>query len=135
MVYEISSLKETEKLAKKIAKNIVAYDTILLRGDIGAGKTTITSLILKNLGVKTDVVSPTFALVWTHKGKIGQINHFDLYRVEKVDELMEVGFDELIANGTNFIEWPELVKDKLKNFKEIFIEKFGDTKRRVTLWF
>lgn len=130
----IKDLKEMEKFAKSIAPQIKRGSIIFLTGDVGSGKTTLTRFVLKALKVKVPVTSPTFSLVNVYKNsKIGTINHFDLYRIEEIEELREIGFDEMLNGTTNFIEWPELVEEKLKNVGRIHIEKIGDTQRTVKI--
>ena len=128
----VDGLKQTRQLAKKIAPQIKKGSTIFMHGDVGSGKTTLARFILAELKVKQDVTSPTFAIVHVYKkSKIGQINHFDLYRIEEIEELREIGFDEMINSGTNFIEWPELVEEKLVDAKQIVIEKVSETERAI----
>ena len=136
MEYHVDGLDGMKDLAKKIAPHITKGDVVFLRGDIGSGKTTLMKFLLKFLKVKTEVVSPTFAIVNVHKkSKIGKINHFDLYRIEELDELREIGFDELLCSGTSFIEWPEIIENKVKDVKEVYITKLDDNQRMVKLWF
>ncbi len=74
---------------------------------------------------KSEVLSPTFNLVYSYKTKKGEVAHFDLYRLKSVDELENIGFFEAIKNGICLIEWPEIAESflqKNKNYSEISIE-------------
>lgn len=88
---------------------------LCLIGDLGSGKTTFTQLLLKNLNVDSPVSSPTFNLVNEYKSNDGlSIAHFDLYRIENIEELNEIGFYEYIENHhLTIIEWPEKIINSL----------------------
>lgn len=134
----VSSLKETELLAKKIAKLFVGGEIILLNGDLGAGKTTFTKFILESLGVKSDITSPTFTIMREYKGKKFKIYHFDMYRLGSGAEAREFGLEDYIyskdKNNLIFIEWSENIKDILiGNFIEINISLLEDNKRKFEI--
>lgn len=139
--FVVSSLKETEDLAKQISNKISVGDVILLYGDIGAGKTTFTKFLLDCLGVKSKVASPTFTLLNEYSGNY-PIYHFDMYRITSEDELYELGFEDYIDSknsnyvktGLTLIEWPDNIKNILpKNSIEIHIEKLGENKRKFII--
>ncbi len=108
MQQKVSSLNETEKLAKQFATSLKPGDVVVLHGDLGAGKTTFTQFVFKALGVKESVTSPTFAILKTYQGKDCLLHHFDAYRITN-EEAIEAGFDEIIAepNSIKFIEWSD----------------------------
>jgi tRNA threonylcarbamoyladenosine biosynthesis protein TsaE len=85
---------------------------ILLYGNLGAGKTTLTKAILSQLGITDSITSPTFNIVSSYQLPTGQhVHHFDLYRIKSIDELYEIGFDEYLDSGNLcLIEWPEIAK-------------------------
>jgi len=85
---------------------------ILLYGNLGAGKTTLTKAILAKLGIKEAITSPTFNIVSTYQLPTGQhVHHFDLYRIKSIEELYEIGFDEYLDSGKLcLIEWPEIAE-------------------------
>lgn len=85
---------------------------ILLYGNLGAGKTTLTKAILAQLGVTEPITSPTFNIVSSYQTPTGeQIHHFDLYRIKSIDELYEIGFEEYLDSGKLcLIEWPEIAE-------------------------
>lgn len=113
----IRSVKETEVLAKKFAKLLVGGEVVLLSGDLGAGKTTFTRAVLKSLGVKDEVTSPTFTIMKEYNTKKFNIYHFDMYRVSSGEEAREFGLDEYIycrdKSAIVFIEWAENILDIL----------------------
>ncbi|MGN1208568.1 MAG: tRNA (adenosine(37)-N6)-threonylcarbamoyltransferase complex ATPase subunit type 1 TsaE [Christensenellales bacterium] len=137
----VESLNETENLAKNLSKKIENGMVILLYGEIGAGKTTFTKFLLQHLGVKSVVSSPTFTLLNEYSGDF-PIYHFDMYRIQNVEEIYELGFEDYINSknspftktGLTLIEWPENVKDVLpKDAVKIEIKKLGNNKRKFII--
>ncbi len=109
--YIINSLSEMQEFGKKFAKTLHSPMTILLNGNLGVGKTELTRSIIRELtGDDTIVPSPTFTLVQTYETKIGDIYHFDLYRIKNESELEEIGLFDAMQNGITIIEWPEIAK-------------------------
>ena len=92
MLYNIGSLDETKKLAKKFASTLHVGDVVLLNGDLGAGKTTFTQFVFKELGVEDVVNSPTFAILKSYQGTDCVLHHFDTYRIT-TEEAIEAGVD------------------------------------------
>lgn len=113
----INNLKETKKFAKNFAKILQGGEVVLLGGDLGAGKTTFTKSVLKCLGVKDEVTSPTFTIMREYNGKKFKIYHFDMYRLTSGQEAKEFGLEDYIYSKNKdsivFIEWPENVQDIL----------------------
>jgi tRNA threonylcarbamoyladenosine biosynthesis protein TsaE len=108
----------TERLAAIIAQQACPGDAILLSGDLGAGKTHFARAFINALtATPEDVPSPTFTLVQTYdaltQGVPVKIWHFDLYRLKSPDETLELGIDEVFAEGIALVEWP----DRLGPFK------------------
>lgn len=98
----------TAALAGRVAPLLRAGDTILLEGDIGAGKTAFArALIRARLGREEDVPSPTFTLVQTYDDPEAEIWHCDLYRLTNPDEILELGLDAAFEDGICLIEWPD----------------------------
>ena len=98
----VKNLEELDKLTKEIAKNLKGNEIILLEGDLGAGKTTFTKYLLKNLGVDEDITSPTFTVMNQYESPNFDIYHIDMYRVNGID------ISDLIGNGLIIIEWPKI---------------------------
>ena len=137
-VVTINNLKETEKFAKKFAKLLKGGEIVLLNGDLGAGKTTFTRQVLKAIGVKGEVTSPTFTIMREYSTKKFNIYHFDMYRIKSSDEVREFGLEDYIYSGDNrslvFIEWSENIKEMLNGkFIEINISLIDDYKRKFEI--
>jgi tRNA threonylcarbamoyladenosine biosynthesis protein TsaE len=99
----------TEALGRAIAGRLRAGDSLALFGPLGAGKTTLARGILSGLGFGGDVSSPTFPIVQTYEPPDTRLPawHVDLYRIERAEELEELGLDEALDGGVLLIEWPE----------------------------
>ena len=124
---KLSSLKDTQKLAKKISQIIKSGDTVFLYGEIGAGKTTFVRFFINNLEKfnkvrKSNILSPTFNIVYDYKIKKTQILHYDLYRLKSYNDILELGMFESEDKHIKIIEWPELIKLKPKNRIEITLK-------------
>lgn len=105
----ISSLQELELAASRFLEMTGEYRVLAFSGELGAGKTTFIQALCRRLGVKTEVNSPTFSLVneyFTEEGE--SIFHLDLYRIESLEELYDLGYEEYLYSGSLcMIEWPE----------------------------
>ena len=107
LVYTSSSPETTRNVASALCDKLIAGDVVLLQGDLGAGKTEFVKGLATGLGVDEPVTSPTFALLNVYHGRI-PLYHFDLYRLNRLEELDGIGFDEFIGgDGLAVIEWPE----------------------------
>lgn len=129
---KVEGLKETKRFAKRFAKSLVGGETILLVGDLGAGKTTFTQFLAKELGVKEAVTSPTFNIVKEYDGKKMKLYHFDMYRIEDASELQEIGAEDILYGNEHdvvIVEWPYNVDVKYKNPIKINIEKISENTR------
>ena len=105
------------------------YPILLLKGNLGAGKTTFTQHLLRNLGSTDEVSSPTYAIVNEYDSPKGIIFHFDLYRMKSIDEVYDIGIEEYLDNSfLCIIEWPEIYEKELADFPhhELKIEVVGD---------
>ena len=128
---EIDSLSELERVAEEILSSIGERRVVLLRGGMGAGKTTLVSRIASKLGAEYTVTSPTFALVNQYEGREGTIYHFDFYRINRVEEVFDLGYEEYFYSGELcFVEWPEMVEGLLpEDAMEVRITVGDDDKR------
>lgn len=106
----LPDLAAVERLGAAIAATLAPGDAVALRGDLGAGKTTLARAILKALGHEGEVPSPTFTLVQPYALRI-PVAHLDLYRLKQPEEIAELGFEDLLAEGAALIEWPEMAED------------------------
>lgn len=107
--HEIKSLSEIDAAASSIVESLDGCRKIAFSGEMGAGKTTIIQSVCKHLGVETIVNSPTFALINEYFTNTGEsIYHFDLYRIEDISELYDMGYEDYFySDSWCFIEWPE----------------------------
>lgn len=131
----VNNLKQTAKFAKKFAKTLIGGEKILLNGDLGAGKTTFVKYLAKFLKVKDEVTSPSFTILKQYQGKF-KINHFDLYRIEDITELIELGFEEYLdckKDSILIIEWGERANLNKSNFINIDIEKINEKSRKIRI--
>jgi len=129
-----NSLEDTYKIACKIKEKLKKGDKVLLFGDLGAGKTQFVKKIIKAFNGNEDVVtSPTFTIVNEYNVDLGTIYHFDLYRINDVTELYNIGIEEyLYSDSICFFEWPERAMEIFGNdVKKISILKTGETSREI----
>ena len=132
----LSSEKKTEELAEKISKKLKLGHVVFFVGEMGVGKTTFIRYLINNFqkqnGLKiTEVTSPTFNLLNEYKIKQIKINHYDLFRVNSLDEIHNLGLFDDIRNAITLIEWPQKIKPKPKNLIELNFEYVNDYKKRI----
>ena len=123
----ISSPKDLNKITEKINKIISPGDYIFLFGEIGSGKTTFTRLLVNSLEIKnklseSEVLSPTFNIVYEYEINNILIKHFDLYRLRSKDELNNLGIFDNTEDIITIIEWPELIDEKPLNRLELYFK-------------
>ncbi|MGI6085133.1 MAG: tRNA (adenosine(37)-N6)-threonylcarbamoyltransferase complex ATPase subunit type 1 TsaE [Acetivibrionales bacterium] len=107
------SEKETIELGRSFSQELKAGETISLEGDLGTGKTAFTKGIASGLGIIKPITSPTFTLVNTYNGKV-VLNHFDVYRIDDSEELLEIGWEEYFTDDSIcIVEWGDRVLDIL----------------------
>lgn len=121
--------KKTIEFGKNISNYLSEGFLIFLKGELGTGKTTLTRGLIRGLGHKESVKSPTYSLLEQYKFEKLNINHFDLYRFNSSNEWLTSGFQEYINNvDVNIIEWPEIAGEILPKPDleiEIFYENVG----------
>jgi len=129
------SAEETTALGRKLAAKMLPPKLVLLRGDLGAGKTTLVKGIAAGFGAATEdeVTSPTFTLVHEYRGPMATLYHIDLYRVDTQRELETLGLDDLMTeNSILLIEWGEKFARFTKERDiEIAIQRIGEDERRI----
>ena len=125
--------KETFEYARKLATMLKPSTTILIKGDLGAGKTVFAKGLAKGLGIEKTITSPTFTIFNIYNG-IMPFYHFDLYRIEDANELDAIGLDEYLfdKDAIKLIEWPQILGSRaLPNVVEIEIVKQSESKRMI----
>ena len=106
---------ETMKFASELASTLHVGDVVVLSGELGAGKTKFTEGFLKYFGLDNQISSPTFSIVNEYKKDNIHIYHFDVYRLEDVDEFYAIGGEEYFSSGICIIEWGEIIEEALPN--------------------
>jgi tRNA threonylcarbamoyladenosine biosynthesis protein TsaE len=126
------SESETAELARSIAQGLQPGSVVLLRGELGAGKTAFVRGLADGLGVSEDQVSsPTFTLVQVYQGRLPLL-HADLYRITAA-EVEDLGLDEAGETGVLAIEWSEKLARPIPGAWAILLEDLGDDRRRITI--
>ena len=124
---DLSSEIQTEEFALRFSKKIKPQDTIFLYGEMGVGKTTFVRHLINGLQKEkkqniTEVTSPTFNILNEYQIKDMQINHYDLYRLNSVDELKDLNLFDDKLNSITLIEWPQIIIEKPKQLIELNFE-------------
>lgn len=133
-VLEIDSLDELDKVAQAVLDSLDGRTVVAFDAPMGAGKTTLISRIAALLGAEDDVTSPTFAIVNQYEGE-RTIYHFDMYRIERVEEALDFGSEEYLSSGELcLVEWPEKIEPLLpEDTMVVKIEIVSDTERRFVI--
>lgn len=117
MHFEIRNLEQWQDVVTEILPHL-KHNILLLKGNLGAGKTTFTQVLLKNLGSEDEVNSPTYSIVNEYSTPKGKVFHFDLYRLKSIDEVYDIGIEEYLDNSyLCIIEWPEVYEQELEGLK------------------
>ena len=124
---QLSSLKDTENFSKKFTKIIKSGDVIFLYGEIGTGKTTFARFLINHLEVenqikKSDILSPTFNIVYDYEIGKTKIHHYDLYRLKNYKDILELGMFDNSREHIKIVEWPELIEIKPKDRIDLFFK-------------
>ena len=141
MEIRISNLDNIREAARQFIENIGDHRVFAFYGKMGAGKTTFIKAICEELGVEDVITSPTFAIVneYTSQSSLltphDSIFHFDFYRIKKLEEVYDMGFEDYSYSGSLcFIEWPELIEEVLpEDAVKVTIEENADGTRSVKL--
>lgn len=137
MEIKINSLDDIRQAAKAFVAAMGEHTVFAFYGKMGAGKTTFIKAVCEELGVEDVITSPTFAIVNEYRSETtGElIYHFDFYRIKKIEEVYDMGFEDYFYSGAVcFIEWPELVEELLpEDAVKVTIAEEADGSRSVTL--
>lgn len=134
-IIEISSLEELDMVAEAVIDSLEGRTVVAFDAPMGAGKTTLISRIAAHLGATDSVTSPTFAIVNQYEGTDRTIYHFDMYRIERVEEALDFGSEEYLSSGELcLVEWPEKIEPLLpEDTMVVRIEILSSTSRRFTI--
>jgi tRNA threonylcarbamoyladenosine biosynthesis protein TsaE len=126
---------QTLKEASRIAATFKAGDIVALYGELGAGKTVFVKGLVKGLGIKARVSSPTYVFLKIYKGKKFTVNHIDLYRGDSITDFKDLGLDEIFGSDSiTVIEWAQKLNGKLpKKRIDITIQKINEKTRKITV--
>ncbi len=135
MEIRINNLDSIREAAREFISVIGDHRVFAFYGSMGAGKTTFVKAICEELGVEDVITSPTFAIINEYSGRDGVIYHFDFYRIKKLEEVYDMGYEDYFYSGALcFIEWPELIEDVLpEDAVKVRITENADGSRSVTL--
>jgi len=134
LVLLTASVEETRALGKAVASLLAPGDVVALTGDLGAGKTAFVQGAARGLGVTDGVLSPSFTLVREYEGRV-PVYHLDVYRLERLQDVLDLGFDEMLDAGhVTFIEWGDAIQALLpESALEVEITIGGDADRRLEI--
>ena len=129
---EIDSLSDLPRVADEVIEALNGRTVVLLRGGMGAGKTTLVSRIAARLGAEDTVTSPTFALVNQYEGTECRIYHFDFYRIDRIEEVFDLGYEEYFYSGDLcLVEWPEKIEPLIPDDAMVVRITAGDDEQRI----
>lgn len=135
MEIKIKDINEIRSAAREFIDNMPAGKVLAFYGKMGAGKTTFIKAICEEMGVDDVITSPTFAIVNEYEtSEEDTIYHFDFYRIKKIEEVYDMGYEEYFYSGNLcFIEWPELIEDLLpEDATKVTIEEAEDGSRVIS---
>ncbi len=135
LTYETASSEETRRLASALSPVLLPGDVVVLAGDLGAGKTTFVQGLAVGLGITEQVTSPSFILMKEYQGGRFPLMHLDVYRLQRIQEVIDLGYDEFLdPSHIVAVEWGDVVEPLLPNeHLMVQLQHLGDDRRRVVL--
>ena len=138
---QILDISEIQSFTLKICKNLKVGDVLMLKGDLGAGKTTFSRFVINNLYILKDlpkpksIYSPTYPILFTYGLDDYEIYHYDFYRIKNIHEVEELDFFENLENSITLVEWPELLINLpfKKKYYLINFKLYSETKREINI--
>lgn len=128
---KIDSLNELPMVAQAVIDSLQGRTVVVFRAEMGAGKTTLISRIVAQLGADDTVTSPTFALVNQYEGSEQRIYHFDFYRINRIEEVFDFGYEEYFYSGDLcLVEWPEKIEALIPDDAMVVRIEVGDDQQR-----
>ena len=133
MEIKIQDLAHISEAAKAFVAQMGDHKVFAFYGSMGAGKTTFIKAVCEELGVEDVISSPTFAIINEYTGQDGAIFHFDFYRIKKLEEVYDMGYEDYFYSGALcFIEWPELIEEVLpEDAVRVSIQEKEDGSRAI----
>ncbi|HEX7401890.1 MAG TPA: tRNA (adenosine(37)-N6)-threonylcarbamoyltransferase complex ATPase subunit type 1 TsaE [candidate division Zixibacteria bacterium] len=137
--HKTKSPEETRDFGKDLSRKLNPGSVVALTGPLGSGKTVLVQGICAGLGVEKTVTSPTFVIINEYPGSLNQspiwVYHFDLYRLESVEEFLGLGYEEYFyGKGITLIEWAEKIKEFLpKKRMEINLKILSESEREICI--
>lgn len=123
----IKDENETREFARTLAQDLKKGDIVALVGELGTGKTTLSKYIAEALGVTEPVTSPTFTIVQEyHSGRL-PLYHFDVYRIENVEEMYQIGYEEYFyGDGVSIVEWADIIEELIPESGKVIFIDYGE---------
>jgi len=134
MHFILKNEKDTINLGKKIANIASNGDVFCLKGKLGIGKTSLARAIIKCLTHTNEVLSPTYPLLINYEYKKSNIWHFDLYRLERAEDIWNIGYEEALNDGIIIIEWPDIIENLLPKSKIVIsLTEYKKSERKAEI--
>ncbi|MDX2049665.1 MAG: tRNA (adenosine(37)-N6)-threonylcarbamoyltransferase complex ATPase subunit type 1 TsaE [Rickettsiaceae bacterium] len=120
--YVSTTEKDLVKIARDITQHLKGNKIFTLNGNLGAGKTTLVKKFVENITGFSGATSPTFNIMHKYEGNGQVVYHYDLYRIKNIQEISEIGLEEMMQENYVFIEWPEIASNIIKYYQYVAID-------------